>query len=461
MKAEKTHYFIGYILVISNLFSCGHFDDFELPELKIEEPQIMANSDILAIKSAFNQSGQNYYTFKSDDTTIIEAYIISSDEGGNFYKKLIIQDSYESPTSGIVVLLDLRAYYTMFNLGRKIYIKMAGLSVTNNEGKFIIGYISRSEVEEIPEYLIDDFIVRSGITENIIPKTVAITDFTNELIGIYVQLNNVQFRNDEIGKTYAGETYDEFDGERVLVQCDNLLTTILSSSTFSDYKSNLVPEHRGNIEAVLTKDFYSEKFILVLNDLSYVNFKDEDRCDPEFLHCDGNLDNGTKLIFYEDFENLNKMEDLEKSGWKNINTNFGKEKYKKGTSNGNKSIRISAYNSEENPLEVWLITPSINFDNSEDEVLTFETKASYDNGTILTAWVTSDLSENIKDSTWRQLEVKISVGPSSTYGREYFSSGKISLSCLKGNAYIALRYAGGDPGISTTYDIDNFKILGN
>ena len=81
MKAKRTHCFIGYLIVISNLFSCGNLDDFELPELKIEEPQIMANSDILAIKSAYNQSGQNYYTFKSDDTTIIEAYIISSDEG--------------------------------------------------------------------------------------------------------------------------------------------------------------------------------------------------------------------------------------------------------------------------------------------------------------------------------------------------------------------------------------------
>ncbi len=460
MKVKKTSYYIGSLLMITNLFSCVELDDFKVPEFEITEPQIKSNSDIRAIKNASNQAGQKIYTFKADDTSVIEAYVISSDEGGNFYKKMIIQDKNENPTSGIEVLIDLRAYFTKFNFGRKIYIKMAGLSVTNDDGKYIIGYNVRNEIEVIPEYLIDDFIVRSGTTENIISKPITLTDFNNEDIGIYIQLKDVQFRNDEIGKTYAGETYDEFDGERVLVQCDSRISTILSTSTFSDFKSNLIPAQRGDIQAVLTKDYYSEKYILVLNNLSSVDFVDEDRCDPEFLNCAGETNNSQQIIFYEDFENINKTKDLEELGWTNINMNFGKEKYKKSSFDGNNNMRISAYNSEENPLEVWLVSPAINFDNSEDEILTFDTKASYDNGTILTAWVSTDFSENIEKATWQQLDVKISVGPSSTYGTDYISSGKISLSCLSGKVYIALRYLGGDPGIGTTYDIDNFKILG-
>lgn len=337
---------------------------------------------------------------------------------------------------------------------------MAGLSVINDEGKYKIGYNSRNEVEGIPESLIDDFIFRSALTAEIIPKPIDLSDFSDNLIGIYVQINNVQFRNDEIGKTYASEKFDEFDGERVLIQCDNDLETILSTSTFSDFKSNLLPNKKGELSAVLTKDYSSKKFILVLNNISFVDFVKEDRCDPKFFYCEGNYENNTKLIFIEDFESINKTGDLEELGWKNENVNFGKVKYKKGTFNNNNYMKISAYNSEENPLEAWLVTPAISLDDSMDEILTFETKASYDNGTILTVWVATDLSENIKEANWQQLDIKISVGPSGTYGTEYFSSGEINLNCLGGNVYIGFRYIGSDPGITTTYEIDNVKITG-
>jgi len=445
-------------MVLIILSSCINSEDYDLPNVEVEEPNIIPNSDILALKSAYDQSGEKIFTFDKDDTTIIDAYVTSSDEASNFYKTLIIQDKNENPTSGIEVLIDLRAYFTKFNFGRKIYIKMAGLSITNDEGKYKIGYNSRNEVEGIPEPLIDDFIFRSATTAEIIPVFISLTDISNNLIGVYVQIKNVQFRNDEIGKTYSGEKYDEFDGERVLIQCDNQLTTILSTSTFSDFKSNLLPAKKGDLSAVLTKDYSSEKFILVLNDISFVDFVEKDRCDPKFLFCEGISDNNTKLIFSEDFENINKTGDLEELGWKNENVNFGKEKYKKGTFDNNNYMRISGYNSGENPLEAWLVTPVINFDNSINEILSFETKASYDQGTILTVWVSNDLSDNIKEAKWQQLDVKISVGPSGTYGTEYVSSGQINLSCLSGDVRIGFRYIGSDPGITTSYDIDNVKI---
>lgn len=460
MQANKTHYFIGYFLLLSILFSCVHHDDFEIPKPEINEPDLKPNSDITAIKKAFDQSGQKVYTFDDSDSSVIEAYVISSDEGGNFYKKLIIQDKNENPTSGIEVLIDLRAYFTKFNFGRKIYIEMAGLSITSEAGKYTIGYISRNELVGIPEYLIDDFIIRSEITDEIIPKRITLSDFTDELISVFIKIENVQFRNNEVGKTYAGEEYDEFDGERVILQCENQLTTILSTSTYSDFKSNLLPIKKGILSVVLTKDYALEKFVLVLNSISFIDFVNEDRCDPEFLNCEGNSDNKTTLIFFEDFENVKKTEDLELLGWKNVNLNFGKEKYKKATFDGNNYMRISAYNSEENPLEVWLVTPAIDLDSSIDEILNFQTKASFDDGTILTTWVAADFTGSIADATWQQLDADISVGPGSGYGKEFTNSGNISLSCLNGNIHVAFRYIGGDPGISTTYEIDNIKITG-
>jgi len=457
----KKAYRLIYIIPLIFIISCVKTDDFEIPKIEIEEPEISANSNIMAMKNAYDQSEEKIFTFGQNDNSIIEGFVISSDEGGNFFKTLFIQDNSENPESGLEILIDLRSYFTKYNFGRKIFIKMAGLSMSSVEGKYQIGYNLRNEVEKIPESLLDNFIIRSSIIKEIIPKPIALSEFSNDLIGTYIQVENVQFKYDEIGKTYAGEAFDQFNGDRVLIDCNDQISTILSTSTFSDFKSNIISDKKGTLTAVLTKDFFAEKFVLILNDPSNIDFTDVNRCDPEFLDC-GMLDTtGNKLIFYEDFEGLKNTEDLEDLGWINKNINLGQEKFRKRTSSGNVTMRISAFRTEENPLEVWLVTPPINLNNSTNEVLTFQTKATFDNGTILTVWVSSDFSENIKEATWQQLEVEISVGPGNGFGTSFISSGEISLDCLEGNIFIAFKYLGADSGISTTYDVDNVLVVGN
>ncbi len=440
------------------LISCVQTDGFDLPKIEIIEPDITANTTINAIKKAYEQAGEKIFTFHANDTSIFEAFVISSDEAGNFYKLLIVQDKPENPTSGIEILIDLKAYYTKYNSGRKIYVKIAGMSITNENGKYKMGFLDRNEVSEIPESLIDDFIIRSSKTEKIIPNQLQFSDFSKENLNTYLQLKNVQFQHDEIGKTFAGEPYDKYTAERTLIQCDNQITTTLSTSTYTKFKSYLIPENKGSLNAVFTMDFYAEKFVLVLNNLSNVDFADDKRCDPSFLICDGNTDSD-QILFYEDFESIKKTEELEGLGWTNSNVNLGNVKFKKRTVNSNGVMRISAYNTQENTLEAWLVTPLIHLNNTSGATLTFQTNASYDNGTILTAWVSTDFNGDIKNATWQQLNVNISVGPTNTFTAEFTSSGKISLDCLTSDIYIGFKYLGGDPGISTTYDLDNVKIM--
>lgn len=444
-------------IFITFFISCVQTDDFDLPKIEINEPGITVNTTIDAIKKAYDQSGEKIFTFNASDLSVFEAFVISSDESGNFYKLLILQDKSENPTSGIEILIDLKSYYTKFNFGRKIYIKIAGMSIINENGKYKMGFLNRNQLSEIPETLIDDYIIRSSISEEIIPKNLQFSEFSKELLNTYIQIKNIQFQYDEIGKTIAGEPYDKYSAERKLIQCNNQITTILSTSTYVKFKSFLIPENKGFLNAVFTMDYYTEKYVLVLNNLSIFDFTEEERCDPNFLNCNGNTD-GDQIIFYEDFENIKKTKDLENLGWINSNINLGNEKFKKRTVNTNGIMRISAYNTQENPLEAWLITPQINLDNVKDATLTFQTNASYDNGTILTAWVSTDFNGDIKKASWQQLDVNISVGPTNTFITDFTNSGKISLSCLTGNINVAFKYLGGDPGISTTYDIDNVKV---
>ncbi len=452
---------IIYIVLLLFNGSCIKTDDFEIPSISAEQPDITSNSTIEAIKNAFDQSGEEIFKFSENDNTIIEGYVVSSDAGGNFFKSLIIQDKNENPNAGIEILIDMKSYFTKYNFGRKVFVKVAGLSITSVGGKYILGFNLRNEVEEIPKSLLDDFIVRALDTKDIIPKVISLSEISTNQIGTYIELNNVQFKHDEIGKTYAGEPFDEFNGDRVIIQCKDQISTILSTSTFSDFKSNIIPKNKGSIKAIFTKDFFGESFVLVLNDPSTINFMDSKRCDPNFLECELQNTEERKLIFYENFQEIKNTKDLEELGWTNKNANLGNEKFKKRTSSGNVTMRISAFRTEENPLEVWLISPPINLDNTIDEVLSFQTNATFDNGTILTVWISSNYDGNIKEAIWQQLNAKVAVGPRNGFTTKFVSSGNISLDCLEGNVSIAFKYRGGGPGISTTYDIDNIKIEGN
>ena len=124
-------------------------------------------------------------------------------------------------------------------------------------------------------------------------------------------------------------------------------------------------------------------------------------------------------------------------------------------------MELSAYNSGESPLEVWLISPSINLDNSTDEILTFETNTGYDNGKVMTVYVATDFSGDVKTANWTLLDATLSEGPSSGYGSSFTASGAINLACLSGNVNIAFKYSGADGGVTTTFRIDNVKVTGN
>ena len=67
--------------------------------------------------------------------TYIEGYVVSSDATGNFYKKLIIQDKSENPTAGIEIVLNKTSLSETYDIGRKVYVKLDGLSVSYDDGE--------------------------------------------------------------------------------------------------------------------------------------------------------------------------------------------------------------------------------------------------------------------------------------------------------------------------------------
>ena len=79
----------------------------------------------------------------------------------------------------------------------------------------------------------------------------------------------------------------------------------------------------------------------------------------------------------------------------------------------------------------------------------------------LEVFISTNYSGNISSATWTKLDANLASGSSGGYASSYTDSGDIDLSSFSGKARIAFKYSGGDPSLTTTYQVDEIKILGN
>lgn len=447
-------------LSIIQLFGCVEPPEYMIPELEFESDKIIPNSDIRTVMSAYDQSGEELHIFDAEDKSIISCFVISSDEAGNFYKTLVVQDLPENPTKGLEIKIDMRSYYTKYNFGRKLYIRLSGLAMMYINGKYILGYAIGTDLGDIPNSLLDETILRSEETAEIIPQDLSLENYTNDMINRFIRLKSVQFLKTELGKSFSSEVYDRYNGERIIEQCENKAKTTLFTSSYASFGSYLLPTERFEISAVLSADTYSEKIHLALNNPEYLITNDLQRCDPIVFSCPEVLIRDERsVLFHEDFEDFKSTSDIEQHGWMNFNANYGNGKFKKRSRKENNFLQISAYDSNEYVMDVWLISPKIEFSVKNQIYLTFKTRATFEEGTVLSVWYSPDFDGNFNEANWYEMNADISVG-SADGGNEFFlDSGPVSMTCLTEKIHVAFRYLGADPGISTTYDIDNVLVF--
>ncbi len=451
------------MILLTSISSCVNTDDFETPKADFPEVVIEGNTtSISGVKGQFDRTTGEIFTF-NETQSYFTGYVISSDEGGNFYKKLVVQDKPENPTAGIQILIDDPSLFNSFNFGRKVHIKLDGLSLGFKNGLLQLGIQNRGDIVSMPRSIIDNHIIRTSETAEIIPLEMDISAFSENLKNTYIKLSGVQFNRNLVREehrfTYASEPIDRFDGERQIESCETGATTILSTSTFADFRSLILPKFSGSIEGVLSRNFTDDHFIIIVNTPEGLNFNGGERCDPVFFSCGGNQGVGIETVFQESFETITTVRMLGTRGWTNVNVSGGSKVFEPGTLGGNRHVRISAYNTQESPLQAWLITPGINLNSIEEEVLTFDIRASFDNSTILEVLITSAFTGNPLTTEWKLLEARIPIGPSNQAGANFVRS-TIDISCFEGEIHVAFRYLGAAPDKTTTYDIDNVRVTG-
>lgn len=450
----KKYVILGF-MILGTLFSCVHDDDFSVPQIIEEEPNISINTDIAAIKEMYG--GEDPVLIESENKLYLQAYVISNDEAGNIHKQLFIQDLPENPTAGVVISTHATNLYTKYRPGRKIYFRVDGLYIGDFGGLPSIGIREGESVGRISADEFDQRIYRSLEEVDMVPRIITIEEAQNEsLLATLIKLEEVQFPEDLLGEHF-GNINNSQTVNRILENCEEE-TIVLRNSGYSDFKDELLPSGNGSIVGILNT-FYGtpQLFIRDLDDVTM----NSDRCEPS--GGGDPLPAGVyELPFYQNFDNQSAgtgvVVDIEH--WTNINISGGNRKWEVREFSRNKYAQTSAFNSYENPFDVWLITPGILLPEGSSPVFTFETKDGYYTGDALSVKISTNFEEDVMLATWTDLEAEFSGGNTSGYGSDFISSGEIDLSGYAGEiVYIAFRYFGAQDGVTTTYQIDTISIL--
>jgi hypothetical protein len=269
-------------------------------------------------------------------------------------------------------------------------------------------------------------------------------------LGKLVKINNIQFADGEIGKTYADYMLDPpASANRDLMDC-NKNKIIVRSSGYASFADEIISDRNGTITGIVT--VFNSDYQLIIRDFSEVQLTD-DRCLP------GIPDLGPPVeTISQNFNGYGNNVDLNIPGWQNI-PQAGDRVWRNVIFSGNGYAQSTAFNSNLTSMVCWLITQPVTI--STQKVLSFQTAKAYwaHTGTNLPLQVfysTNYTGKNLYTATW--VPVTAVLAGKNDADHTFVNSGSISLPVATGGAcVIAFRYTGSATE-STSYRIDNIVI---
>ncbi|NRT14394.1 hypothetical protein HNP99_000734 [Flavobacterium sp. 28A] len=448
MKLQWSNYFCLMVLC-TVFFSCVN-DEVGIPNLECDQASLTPNKTVVEIHDVTNHIVSQY---KYDD--IIEAYVVSSDEYGNFFKAISFQTLATATTKaiGFSVPVDVSNTYVDYRLGNKVYIKLKDQFTDIKYGSLRIGtiYVSSFNIGGVGRLSQNDYqnVLLASCTnltddQLVTPMTIAEAQDDKKL-NTLVEFDAVQFKEDAIGRTYYEEANDIGGATNWSLLDDEGNQIIFRTSSYARFSANLVPGGSGKVRGVLTK--FGDYFQLVARSENDVKMEGE-RAVPFFI---------------ENFQSVTDKANLSLPGWANI-VEEGKLFWRSGVLAGNGYAEFAISGTKVNSNIAWLISPKIDMDLQENEILTFRTaQEELDVDSPLNAlevYIATNFDGlNVDKANWVKLDVKM---PSqATPDSQFIGSGKIDLSSYQGKINIAFKYIGSGKNLALdgTFQLDDVQIF--
>lgn len=285
------------MVIITSLFlmGCVHDDKYGEPNLDGYQCQDLNATVTIAQVKALH--GTTRYVFPENSTAVMEGYVSSSDETGNIYKTIYIQDALENPTQGFVISVDAVSNYTKFPQGSKIYIKLNGLALGTYGSLVQLGIqdadaisTGADAVSRIPERDVPNHLFRSCTEGGTIkPKVMTLAEMvsTNDkFLGCLIQVNDVEFDKRALCSVYAPPTVtvDRTIGEGWNTATSTYTkTAVVRNSGYSSFANQILPAGNGKFIGIFSKFNSTYQMYVVRNsDLDMKTFprKDGITADP-------------------------------------------------------------------------------------------------------------------------------------------------------------------------------------
>ncbi|WP_433834680.1 DUF5689 domain-containing protein [Flavobacterium anhuiense] len=436
-------------LVLFLLCSCSK--EIETPELVCTQPNLSVNQ---TVEKIYELSGTTAKQYLYED--VIEAYVVSSDEGGNFFKSISLQtkETEATPAIGFSVPVDVANTYIDYRVGNKVYVKLknqftdlyyGGLRIgslyVSSAGDPTIGRVSQNEYKNVLNASC------SILDENQLVQSLSVEEALSDAkLNTLIELQDVEFTEAALGRHYFEESNNVGGSTNWYLRDKTGNQIIFRTSSYAKFADQPIPEGNGKVRGVLTKFGSDYQFMVRYESDIVMNGK---RNTP---------------FFSEDFQSVKNNVNFTLPGWSNIvekATKLWKSMVYSG--NGYAEFNTTSTTAAENVA--WLVSPKINVTGYRNAVLSFRS-AQHDLKmdsplNTLEVYVSTNFDgANVATARWAKLEAKVPT--LSTPSREFISSGGIDLSAYSGNINIAFKYIGSgkDKTLNGAFMVDDIKIFG-
>ena len=225
------------------------------PNASTLDPQLPVNLTIAQLSAIANNMPTGQYRTMGDST--ITGIVTADDRSGNFYKQIVIQDT----TGGIVISLSQTYLYTEYPIGRKVYIKLKGLTIINYKSLPEIG-LSASLVSGsvsltgIPSALIPNYVIKASFPHTVSPAKVRMTDLfsnPNKYLNTLVTIENMEFDVASANVPYAGTISSGTAGTaRTINDCPLTGSMVMYNSAYATFQPALTPNGKGTITGIFS-----------------------------------------------------------------------------------------------------------------------------------------------------------------------------------------------------------------
>ncbi len=240
-----------FLALSSALLTGCASDDYGIPSIDCVDPNITVTKTVADIKSIATATATQY---TAED--VIEAIVVSSDKGGNFYKKIYLTSL--DGEIGFSLSINQTKLYLDYQPGRKVYINLKDLYVQMSHNTLALGALYNGNVGQLPLTTYRNHIVRSCdvVPEVNLVNEMSLQDALSDAnLGKLIKLKDVQFAAAAIGQNYYNPA-NVLGGEtNHIITNDAAETTklIFRTGQYAEYGALPVSDKKGTITGILTK----------------------------------------------------------------------------------------------------------------------------------------------------------------------------------------------------------------